>query len=49
MSEHRDEHVREIKRWRDKDIKGNRKRYYLKEVQSSNADIMTITKQTRLE
>ena len=32
MSESRMEHLREIKRWRDNDIKGNRKRYYMKEV-----------------
>jgi len=43
------EHLREIKRWRDNDTKGNRKNYYVKEVMSKNAAIMTIVKQTRLE
>ena len=43
------EHLREIKRWRDNDTKGNRKNYYVKEVVGKNAAIMTIVKQTRLE
>ena len=49
MTPYRDEHLREIKRWRDSDIKGNRQCYYIKEVQSKNANIMTIQKQTKLE
>ena len=36
-------------RWRDNDIKGNRKAHYEKEVASRNSDIMTIVNQTRLE
>jgi len=49
MSQPLDEHLREIKRWRDNDNKGNRKSYYVKEVVNRNANIMTIVKQTRLE
>jgi hypothetical protein len=49
MSVPLDENLREIKRWRDNDTKGNRKSYYVKEVINKNANIMTIVKQTRLE
>ena len=41
--------MREIKRWHDHDIKGNRLRNYMKEVGKKNSTIMTIVKQTRLE
>ena len=49
MTSEKTEHLREIKRWRDSDTKGNRKTYYIKEVQKKNNDIMTIVDQTRLE
>ena len=44
MSEPRIEQMREIKRWHDNDIKGNRLRNYVKEVQKKNSGIMTIMK-----
>ena len=49
MSNPRLEHLREIKRWHDHDIKGNRLRNYMKEVGKQNSSIMTIEMQTRLE
>ena len=49
MTDPRMENFREIKRWRDNDIKGNRERYYTKEVYNKNASIMTIVEQSRLE
>ena len=49
MTDPRMENLREIKSWRDKDIKGNRERYYTKEVYNKNANIMTIVTQSRLE
>ena len=38
-----------IKKWHENDLKGNRLRNYMKEVGKRNSNIMTITKQTRLE
>lgn len=49
MSDPWKEHLREVRRWHDADIKGNRKSYYMKEVLGKNSKIMTIVKQTRLE
>lgn len=45
----RQDHLREMTRWRDHDIKGNRKTLYTKEVAAKTSKIMTITEQTRLE
>lgn len=42
MSKARTENMREIKRWRDNDIKGNRLSYYTKEVMIKNSNVMTI-------
>ena len=35
--------------WRQKDVKGNRKTFYIKEVTKKNDLIMNITPQTKLE
>ena len=42
MSNPQDEHMREMKRWNNADIKGRRKTAFIKEVQLKNAKIMTI-------
>jgi len=43
------EHMREIKRWNNNDIKGRRSTAFIKEVQLKNAKIMTVVNQTELE
>ena len=49
MSDPHTEHMREIRRWNNADIKGRRKTGFEKQVQRSNMNIMTIVPQTRLE
>ena len=49
MSCPHNEHMREIGRWNNNDIKGRRKTAFVKEVQLKNATIMTVVPQTRLE
>ena len=49
LTDPRNAHIKEMTRWRDNDVKGNRKRYYINQVRNKNASIMTIVKQSRLE